>query len=247
VLVQTWTNWELLVVDNGSTDDTASVVRQFTASRIQLFTEPKKGVGPARNKALAHAQGNFICFLDADDIMPPDSIRARAAILVDRPEVQFADGVMVRMSPNMDKIIARHTPTFTGPPREALLRIDSSCFIGNTWMIRRIATTDVRFPVNMGHSEDLAYYLLISTSGIYAHTTSDVLRYRSGHGSAMSDLDGQYTGYRQLYQLAKALTPPPTQNQLNVLWARINGIMMRSYLRAGRPLKALLTLLRQRP
>lgn len=247
VMAQTWPNWELLVVDNGSTDNTAVVVRQFSNPRIKLLKESAKGVGQARNKALDQMQGVFFCFLDADDVMPPESIRSRAEILTERPEVQFADGVMVRMSPTMDRIITRHTPTFTGYPREALLRIDSTCFIGNTWMIRRTPLTNARFPAGMSHSEDLAYYLLISNAGTYAHTTADVLHYRSGHGSAMSDLDGQYTGYLRLYDLARSLNPSPSDEQLKALWKRTRGIMVRSYLRAWKPMKALLVMLRKRP
>jgi glycosyltransferase involved in cell wall biosynthesis len=247
VLAQNWMNWELLVVDNGSTDQTASIVRRMSGDRVRLYSEAAKGVSHARNKALDLMKGDYFCFLDADDIMPVDSIRSRAEILLAQPQVHFADGVTVRMSPTMDRVIARHIPTFNGPPREALLRIDSSCFTGNTWMIRRSPTTEARFPTNMGHSEDIAYYLLISSAGTYAHTSSDVLFYRSGHGSAMSDLDGQYAGYRQLFSLARSLRPPPRQDQLDGLWARITSIMVRSYLRAGEPLKALRTLLRKRP
>lgn len=73
VLAQTFTDWELVVVDDGSTDATAEIVRSFTTDeRVRLVTQANAGVASARNTANAHCRGAFICRFDADDLLLPD-------------------------------------------------------------------------------------------------------------------------------------------------------------------------------
>lgn len=77
VLNQTHQNWELLIVDDCSTDATFSIISDFAAqdSRIKVFKlETNSGAGVARNFAIQQAQGNFIAFLDADDLWKPEKL-----------------------------------------------------------------------------------------------------------------------------------------------------------------------------
>ena len=244
VLDQTWQNWDLLVVDNGSQDDTARFVSEFNDPRIRSFLEHRRGVAHARNKGLDNMRGSFFAFLDSDDLLPPRSLEARASILLARPELQFADGAMERWNAEMTSLITTVTPGYSGPPFERLIRIDPSCFIGNTWMVRRSPGTEVRFPIGMSHSEDLAFYLLLGREGYYGSTNEVVLRYRTGHGSAMSDLEGQLNGYVRLLLLVRNEIPGVTQGQFKALRQRVQGIMLRSYLKEMRPLAAIKALLR---
>ena len=73
---QTYTNLEILVVNDGSTDETASVVndRKKTDNRIQLIEQSNKGVSAARNNGLAVSGGDYVIFIDADDILDKDMI-----------------------------------------------------------------------------------------------------------------------------------------------------------------------------
>ena len=64
---QTYTDWRLIVVDDGSTDNGADIVRKFEDSRIELIQQPNQGPGAARNTGISHAKSKYIAFLDADD------------------------------------------------------------------------------------------------------------------------------------------------------------------------------------
>src|SRR6266571_3302693 len=71
-LAQTWPNTELIVVDDGSRDETASVVKQFLGPRVRLIRQENQGQSAAENSALRAAQGEFIQYLDADDLLSFD-------------------------------------------------------------------------------------------------------------------------------------------------------------------------------
>lgn len=82
VLAQTYTNWELLIVDDCSPDDTDAVVAQFTDPRIKYFkNEKNSGAAVSRNRALREATGRWIAFLDSDDLWAPEKLEKQIAFM----------------------------------------------------------------------------------------------------------------------------------------------------------------------
>src|SRR5690606_1936339 len=73
-LDQTHENVEVIVVDDGSTDETLAVARRYESARMKVISQENAGGCAARNRALAEAQGTFIQYLDADDLLAPDKI-----------------------------------------------------------------------------------------------------------------------------------------------------------------------------
>ena len=95
VLAQTWSDFELLVVDDGSTDGTADVLRRYR-SHTTLLSSPHAGAYAARNLALRQSRGELVAFIDSDDVWHPDRLECQLPLL-DNPEVGlvFGDACLV--------------------------------------------------------------------------------------------------------------------------------------------------------
>lgn len=86
VLGQTFDSYEIIIVDDGSTDDTCSVVDKYDSPRIRYCYQENKGRSAARNYALNLAQGEYIAFLDSDDTFYPQKLELQVALLDSNPE-----------------------------------------------------------------------------------------------------------------------------------------------------------------
>lgn len=99
VLAQTYKNWELLLVDDGSSDSgtsTAKIASQSHPGRIfylEHFDHQNRGPSASRNLGLVHAKGCFVAFLDADDIFMPFKLERQTKYLIDQPDVGFTFGI----------------------------------------------------------------------------------------------------------------------------------------------------------
>lgn len=78
-LAQTWATKEVIVVDDGSTDQTREVAQRFASKIVRVVTQSNQGAAAARNKAFSLSQGDFIQWLDADDLLAPNKISAQMA------------------------------------------------------------------------------------------------------------------------------------------------------------------------
>jgi len=87
VLAQTYTNLEVVVVDDGSTDDTEIIISSIVDSRLRYIHQPNCGRSNARNHALSIASGKYITFLDSDDLFLPNKIELQVAYLKSHPGV----------------------------------------------------------------------------------------------------------------------------------------------------------------
>ena len=78
---QTYGNWELIIIDDGSTDGSTKIIPQNEA-RIRLYQQQNKGPGAARNKGIEVASGQYVTFLDADDCFFPNKLEVESDLLL---------------------------------------------------------------------------------------------------------------------------------------------------------------------
>ncbi len=86
VLNQTCTDYEVIVVDDGSKDDSLALARKFESDRVRIIHQENQGVAVARNTGILNARGEFICFLDADDEWRPEYLAAIDGLTEQYPE-----------------------------------------------------------------------------------------------------------------------------------------------------------------
>ncbi len=95
VRAQTYAAWECIVVDDGSTDDTAAVVKRLVEEdgRVRYVARPNGGQAAARNTGLREARGDIVAFLDSDDLWLPEKLEAQLAVLDERGvDLVYTDG-----------------------------------------------------------------------------------------------------------------------------------------------------------
>jgi glycosyltransferase involved in cell wall biosynthesis len=135
VLEQTLQDLEIIIVDDGSTDCSLEVCRQFAGNvNVTLITQANAGVSAARNRGLREARGDYVAFLDADDLWHPEKAARQCAVLDQWPEIDITwsdwrtideKGDAGRrsppppMPPGLDTLLVRN---FTGNPSTVIAR-----------------------------------------------------------------------------------------------------------------------------
>lgn len=111
VLRQTYKNVEVVVIDDGSSDDTKSVVTAFD-ERVRYIYQPNAGIAVARNSGIAAARGEFVAFLDSDDVWLPWKLEAQLSVLRQRPEIGMIWTDMTAVDESGTVVEAEYLRTF---------------------------------------------------------------------------------------------------------------------------------------
>jgi glycosyltransferase involved in cell wall biosynthesis len=190
VLRQTLPNLELLVVDDGSTDATASIVTGQADFRVRLLRQANAGVSAARNLALAEASGQALLFLDADDMLAPDALARLAKALWRHPQAAAAAGpyaFVPEAATPADPLPLPRRPRFSAGDVLERLLVENLFANGGHLLLRRDAARAAGgFLAGMRYGEDWEYWVRICLQGPLAVADGEdpVLLVRQRRGSA---------------------------------------------------------------
>ncbi len=205
VLRQTHPNWELIIVDDGSMDDTAAIMRTYTDARIRCFFQPSNlGVSAARNVGLSRMTGDYFCFLDCDDYLTDHSLESRLKVFK-TCNSSFVDGAVQVVAADLSTLFKVWVPTVDGDVFKELCLLTGRCFFGPTWMVKTSVLKNIKFDETLRYAEDLWFYIQLAANGeVYRATSEVILKYRKHGNSAMSNLAGLALGYGALYKKIKS-------------------------------------------
>lgn len=244
VLAQEYANWELLIVNDASTDGTAEVMARYNDPRIRHFHQAiNSGIGSSRNRGLDELKGSFVCTFDSDDVLPPKSLSSRIRVFNERPDVDIVDGRVVVLQRDMRSVLRTFEPTFEGEPLDELLSLSGKCFMGCSWLIRWNPGNQLRFNTEVSHAEDLLFYLGYSKGKRYAAVRETVLMYRITGFSTMSNLHGLERSYRYIGEWLRQRPEIGSETGRRLYDKRWRRTMFRTWLKEKKPWAACRALL----
>jgi glycosyltransferase involved in cell wall biosynthesis len=189
---------EIIVADDGSSDETASVARGYGA-QVRYLRQPNQGPAAARNLGLSRAQGDFIAFLDADDLWHPEKLGRQMARFRARPELEYC---------------ITHVQNFRTPKDGATANGLENYYLGRplpgyvtvTLLARRSLFGRVGpFNPALHHGDDTDWYLRAKERGAEMELLPDVLVHRRIHDANMSQVQAAQSREEYLHILKGAL------------------------------------------
>jgi teichuronic acid biosynthesis glycosyltransferase TuaG len=175
VIAQTYTNWEMLIVDDYSADNSLQILKKYNDKRIQLIELDKNvGASESRNVAIRKAKGKYIAFLDSDDLWEPQKLEKQISFM-ETEGIAFSFSTYQPMSDDESKLYSIiHAPkivTYSSYLKKTII----GCL---TVVIDREKTGGFEMP-NIRSSHDMALWLLIMRRGFDAYGLDENLaRYR---------------------------------------------------------------------
>lgn len=184
VLSQSYDDFELIVVDDGSTDGTAAELAKF-GSRLRLFCQANHGVSSARNFAAREARGHYLAFLDSDDVWHPKKLEIQTYFMERNPSIQICqtEEIWIRNGTRVNPKSRHRKPSgdiFT--PSLELCLVSPSAVMLTRELFNQVGGFDERFPV----CEDYDLWLRIAINHLVPLIVDPLVIKRGGHADQLS-------------------------------------------------------------
>jgi len=158
VLAQSYQDFEILIVDDGSPDQSVKICQQFIDPRIRIIHQSNRGLPGARNTGIRHAQGDYIALLDADDLWLPEKLEKHVEHLENSPSVgiSFSCSAFITEEGNLTGLTQKPKKLKGITPSYILCR--NPVGNGSAAVIRRQVLQDIQFQDNVGGITENCYF-----------------------------------------------------------------------------------------
>ena len=183
VQLQSYQGWKLIIIDDGSTDNTREIVQKYQSKdkRIAYHFQQNKGLAEARNAGLRIAAGEYICFLDSDDELLPGHLEIRVKYLTVHSQIDFLHGGMKLIGPKSKQYVVDMTDT-----RKKIHL--SKCHIGGTFFFRKTVLRKVKGFKPIPFGEDFDFYRRVERSFNVAKVSFPTYLYHLDSADRLCDI-----------------------------------------------------------
>src|SRR5690242_1980969 len=187
VLQQTFTDFKLLIIDDGSTDNTEEIIRSFSDKRIHLIHQSHHGIAAALNKGLSKAASEYIARFDADDICFPERLMQQVAFLDEHPEVIIIGSDAEYISEDGEHLF--HFKSIGHSHQQIIQKIHSYCpFIHSSVMYRKEAIIKAGgYSIHAHSFEDYLLWIQLLKFGKFANLPQQLIKVRFNPASVTID------------------------------------------------------------
>ncbi len=188
VLNQTYSDFEVVVVDDGSTDNTESVVRSF-GDRVSYLKQDNRGAGAARNHGIKRSKGKYVAFLDSDDLWLPGKLAEQIPLLDRDAEIGlvYSDWAVVPEQGDAEPSYLRNRPAASGYVFDEL--VQSGFILTSGTVVRRSCLDEVGdFDETLSIAQDFDLWLRICYRWKIARVNKPFVIKRNRDGNLSSDL-----------------------------------------------------------
>ncbi|MBD0346999.1 MAG: glycosyltransferase [Coleofasciculus sp. Co-bin14] len=212
---QTFSDFELIVINDGSTDRTLELLNTIQDTRLKVFSYSNGGLPTARNRGISHATGEFITFLDADDLWTPDKLELQLAALQQHPEAGVAYSWTHYMNEKGESFHAGKPVLYEGNVYANLL-IENFLDSGSNPLIRRQAIESVgEFDPTLKSCEDWEYWLRLAARWHFVVVPKPQILYRQTSGAMSSQIEVMEKYNLIVIERAFQSAPPELQSLKN--------------------------------
>ncbi len=187
---QTLSNFELIVINDGSTDRTLELLQSIEDNRLKVFSYENGGLPVARNRGISHATGEFIAFLDADDLWTPDKLELQLAALQQHPEAGVAYSWTSYFLDGEEESTFPFSPIFFEGNVYDKLLVNNFIANGSNILVRRNAIESVgEFEPTLKSSEDWDFYIRLAAKWHFVVVPKHQILYRQSSNAMTSKVE----------------------------------------------------------